>query len=115
MKRAKVYFFLPDTAVLKGVDESNALVLPATKTKKQKVVQPVCKKKPLTKKQRKNLEKVLEQKEKKARVCCVFVCVCKRECSEIATLTVLLIIIHVLYIKPSIKKGNRKCLLLFLK
>ncbi|KAL7885142.1 hypothetical protein AOLI_G00079120 [Acnodon oligacanthus] len=57
---------LGDTAILKGVDESNALVLPATRTKKQKVVQPVCKKKPLTKKQRKNLEKVLEQKEKKA-------------------------------------------------
>ncbi|XP_036434725.1 probable ATP-dependent RNA helicase DHX37 isoform X1 [Colossoma macropomum] len=66
-KETDVVVELGDTAVLKGVDESNALVLPATKTKKQKVVQPVCKKKPLTKKQRKNLEKVLEQKEKKAR------------------------------------------------
>lgn len=54
--------------MLKGVDDCNALVLPATKTKKQKVEHPVAKKKALTKKQRKNLEKVLELKEKKAHV-----------------------------------------------
>ncbi|XP_060787759.1 probable ATP-dependent RNA helicase DHX37 isoform X2 [Neoarius graeffei] len=52
--------------MLKGVDESNTLVLPGTKAKKKKVEQPVLKKKPLTKKQRKNLQKVLEQKKKKA-------------------------------------------------
>ncbi|KAI4884305.1 hypothetical protein NFI96_025725, partial [Prochilodus magdalenae] len=65
-KEPDVVVQLEDSAFLKGVDESNALVLPATKAKKQKVEQPVCKKRPLTKKQRKNLEKVLEQKEKKA-------------------------------------------------
>lgn len=53
---------------LKGVDESNALVLPATKAKKKESVKPVSSKKPLTKKQRKELEKVLERKEKKAQV-----------------------------------------------
>ncbi|KAK3540558.1 hypothetical protein QTP70_034306 [Hemibagrus guttatus] len=51
---------------LKGVDESNTLVLPGTRTKKKKVEQPVPKKKPLTKKQKKTLQKVLEQKEKKS-------------------------------------------------
>ncbi|MCJ8735079.1 hypothetical protein PDJAM_G00242710 [Pangasius djambal] len=55
-----------ESTMLKGVDESNVLVLPGTKAKKKKVEQPVNKKKPLTKKQRKNLQKVLEQKEKKA-------------------------------------------------
>uniref|UniRef100_A0A7N8XR10 RNA helicase n=1 Tax=Mastacembelus armatus TaxID=205130 RepID=A0A7N8XR10_9TELE len=51
---------------LKGVDGSNALVLPASKAKKKKVcVTPVPRKKPLTKKQRKELQKVLERKEKK--------------------------------------------------
>ncbi|KFV76813.1 putative ATP-dependent RNA helicase DHX37, partial [Struthio camelus australis] len=57
---------LSDEATLKGVDGSNALVLPAKKAKKKKVtslVQP--QKKPLSKKQKKNLQKVLEQKEKK--------------------------------------------------
>lgn len=54
--------------MFKGVDDCNALVLPATKTKKQKVEHPVAKKKALTQKQRKNLEKVLEQKEKKTQV-----------------------------------------------
>uniref|UniRef100_A0A8D2N8U7 Helicase ATP-binding domain-containing protein n=1 Tax=Zonotrichia albicollis TaxID=44394 RepID=A0A8D2N8U7_ZONAL len=47
-------------------DQSNALVLPAKKAKKKKapcVVQQ--QKKPLSKKQKKNLQKVLEQKEKK--------------------------------------------------
>uniref|UniRef100_A0A8D2P7R4 Activating signal cointegrator 1 complex subunit 3 n=1 Tax=Zosterops lateralis melanops TaxID=1220523 RepID=A0A8D2P7R4_ZOSLA len=51
---------------MKGIDESNALVLPAKKAKKKKascVVQQ--QKKPLSKKQKKNLQKVLEQKEKK--------------------------------------------------
>uniref|UniRef100_A0A8C5EUV3 Activating signal cointegrator 1 complex subunit 3 n=1 Tax=Gouania willdenowi TaxID=441366 RepID=A0A8C5EUV3_GOUWI len=52
---------------LKGVDESNALVLPATKAKKKKSdLKAVSTKKPLTKKQRKELQKVLERKEKKA-------------------------------------------------
>ena len=54
---------------LKGVDESNALVLPANKAKKKKAwVTPVSTKKPLTKKQRKELQTVLERKEKKVRV-----------------------------------------------
>uniref|UniRef100_A0A8B9KDY0 Activating signal cointegrator 1 complex subunit 3 n=1 Tax=Astyanax mexicanus TaxID=7994 RepID=A0A8B9KDY0_ASTMX len=66
LKESDVMVEVTDYAGLKGVDESNALVLPATKAKKQKVQQQVNKKKPLTKKQRKNLEKVLEQKEKKA-------------------------------------------------
>lgn len=57
--------------MLKGVDESNTLVLPGTRAKKKKMEQPVPKKKPLTKKQRKNLCKVLEQKEKKAHVSCM--------------------------------------------
>ncbi|KAM3867931.1 putative ATP-dependent RNA helicase DHX37 [Diretmus argenteus] len=58
---------LEDGDKLKGVDESNVLVLPASNIKKKKAVEkPVSKKQPLTKKQRKLLEKVLEQKEKKA-------------------------------------------------
>lgn len=61
-------WFCADGTILKGVDDCNALVLPATKTKKQKVEHPVAKKKALTKKQRKNLEKVLELKEKKTHV-----------------------------------------------
>ncbi|XP_073724216.1 probable ATP-dependent RNA helicase DHX37 [Misgurnus anguillicaudatus] len=65
-KHIDVQVEIQDGAVLKGVDDSNALVLPSTKTKKEKVEHHVNKKKPLTKKQRKNLEKVLEQKEKKA-------------------------------------------------
>ncbi|XP_051509399.1 probable ATP-dependent RNA helicase DHX37 [Myxocyprinus asiaticus] len=65
-KQADVQVEIQDGDVLKGVDECNALVLPGTKIKKQKIEHPVPKKKPLTKKQRKNLEKVLEQKEKKA-------------------------------------------------
>uniref|UniRef100_A0A8C7YRA4 RNA helicase n=1 Tax=Oryzias sinensis TaxID=183150 RepID=A0A8C7YRA4_9TELE len=53
---------------LKGVDESNALVLPASKAKKNKnsSQKVVSSKKPLTKKQKKELQKVLERKEKKA-------------------------------------------------
>ncbi|OWK54885.1 putative ATP-dependent RNA helicase DHX37 [Lonchura striata] len=55
-----------DGAILKGIDESNALVLPAKKAKKKKVTCVVQQqKKPLSKKQKKNLQKVLEQKEKK--------------------------------------------------
>lgn len=58
---------LQDVARLKGVDESNALVLPSNKAKKKKVtLTNVSSKKPLTKKQRKELQKVLERKEKKA-------------------------------------------------
>ncbi|XP_047448704.1 probable ATP-dependent RNA helicase DHX37 [Mugil cephalus] len=58
---------LQDGDRLKGVDESNALVLPASKaTKKKSSVTPVSTKKPLTKRQRKELQKVLERKEKKA-------------------------------------------------
>ena len=61
--------FSSDGARLKGVDESNALVLPANKAKKKKVsVTTFSTKKPLTKKQKKELEKVLERKEKKAQV-----------------------------------------------
>ncbi|NWX85567.1 DHX37 helicase, partial [Nothoprocta pentlandii] len=57
---------LSDEATLKGVDRSNALVLPSKKAKKKKVVSVSQKpKKPLSKKQKKNLQKVLEQKEKK--------------------------------------------------
>ncbi|KAM6166718.1 putative ATP-dependent RNA helicase DHX37 [Erethizon dorsatum] len=53
--------------LLKGVDASNALVLPAKKKKKSKVPPPSKKeKKPLTKKERKALQKILEQKEKKS-------------------------------------------------
>ncbi|KFP56201.1 putative ATP-dependent RNA helicase DHX37, partial [Cariama cristata] len=57
---------LSDEATLKGIDGSNALVLPAKKAKKKKVACVVQQqKKPLSKKQKKNLQKVLEQKEKK--------------------------------------------------
>ncbi|OXB58759.1 hypothetical protein ASZ78_012355 [Callipepla squamata] len=55
-----------DGAPLKGVDGSNALVLPAKKEKKKKAPSVVQRqKKPLSRKQKKNLQKVLEQKEKK--------------------------------------------------
>uniref|UniRef100_A0A8C1HLZ8 Activating signal cointegrator 1 complex subunit 3 n=1 Tax=Cyprinus carpio carpio TaxID=630221 RepID=A0A8C1HLZ8_CYPCA len=64
--KRKQHINADDGAMLKGVDDCNALVLPATKTKKQKVERPVARKKALTKKQKKNLEKVLELKEKKA-------------------------------------------------
>ncbi|NXN13540.1 DHX37 helicase, partial [Indicator maculatus] len=57
---------LSDGATLKGIDDSNALVLPAKKAKKKKVACVVQHpKKPLSKKQKKNLQKILEQKEKK--------------------------------------------------
>eukprot|EP00072_Mus_musculus_P059459 XP_011239139.1 PREDICTED: probable ATP-dependent RNA helicase DHX37 isoform X3 [Mus musculus] len=53
--------------VLKGVDESNVLVLPGKRKKKTKAPPPSKKeRKPLTKKERKVLQKVLEQKEKKS-------------------------------------------------
>ncbi|NXQ26153.1 DHX37 helicase, partial [Alaudala cheleensis] len=56
-----------DGATLKGIDASNALVLPAKKAKKRKAVSVEKQhKKPLSKKQKKNLQKVLEQKEKKS-------------------------------------------------
>lgn len=58
---------LEDKDVLKGVDASNALVLPGRKKKKAKVPPPSKKeRKPLTKKERKVLQKVLEQKQKKS-------------------------------------------------
>ncbi|XP_011844282.1 PREDICTED: probable ATP-dependent RNA helicase DHX37 [Mandrillus leucophaeus] len=60
---------LEDKDTLKGVDASNALVLPGKKKKKTKAP-PLSKKekKPLTKKERKVLQKILEQKEKKSQV-----------------------------------------------
>ncbi|XP_058137205.1 probable ATP-dependent RNA helicase DHX37 [Dasypus novemcinctus] len=52
---------------LKGVDASNALVLPGKKKKKTRAPPPSKKeRKPLTKKEKKLLQKVLEQKEKKS-------------------------------------------------
>ncbi|XP_060104989.1 probable ATP-dependent RNA helicase DHX37 [Heteronotia binoei] len=57
---------LGDEATLKGVDGSNALVLPSRKTKQPKnVSEKHPEKKPLSKKRKKLLQKVLEQKEKK--------------------------------------------------
>uniref|UniRef100_A0A8C6YDT5 Activating signal cointegrator 1 complex subunit 3 n=1 Tax=Naja naja TaxID=35670 RepID=A0A8C6YDT5_NAJNA len=53
-------------AILKGVDESNALVLPSRKAQEKPATYLKSPgKKPLTKKQKKNLQKVLEQKAKK--------------------------------------------------
>ncbi|XP_056389776.1 probable ATP-dependent RNA helicase DHX37 isoform X2 [Hyla sarda] len=51
---------------LKGVDKSNALVLPSKKSKEKKAAKSVHTKKPLSRKQKKALQKVLEQKEKKS-------------------------------------------------
>ncbi|XP_029959813.1 putative ATP-dependent RNA helicase DHX37 isoform X3 [Salarias fasciatus] len=66
-EKTDVVVELQDKDRLKGVDESNALVLPASKAKKKvSSVKKVSTKKPLTKKQRKELQKVLERKEKKA-------------------------------------------------
>ncbi|KAG8146370.1 hypothetical protein E2320_012725 [Naja naja] len=57
---------LGDEAILKGVDESNALVLPSRKAQEKPATYLKSPgKKPLTKKQKKNLQKVLEQKAKK--------------------------------------------------
>ncbi|XP_004844033.1 probable ATP-dependent RNA helicase DHX37 isoform X1 [Heterocephalus glaber] len=58
---------LEDVDVPKGVDASNALVLPGKKKKKTKTPALSRKeKKPLTKKEKKALQKILEQKEKKS-------------------------------------------------
>ncbi|XP_008067519.2 probable ATP-dependent RNA helicase DHX37, partial [Carlito syrichta] len=58
---------LEDKDTLKGVDASNALVLPGKKKKKAKAPPPSKKeKKPLTKKERKVLQRILDQKEKKS-------------------------------------------------
>ncbi|XP_058897046.1 probable ATP-dependent RNA helicase DHX37 isoform X1 [Kogia breviceps] len=58
---------LEDKGTLKGVDASNALVLPGNKKKKKTKAPPLSKKekKPLTKKERKMLQRILDQKEKK--------------------------------------------------
>lgn len=58
-----------EKGTLKGIDGSNALVLPGKRKKKTKA--PLLSKKnkkPLTKKERKVLQKILEQKEKKSQV-----------------------------------------------
>ncbi|OCU02001.1 hypothetical protein XELAEV_18007760mg [Xenopus laevis] len=52
---------------LKGVDESNALVLPGKKSQRKKINESGPTKKPLSRKQKKVLQKVLEQKEKKSK------------------------------------------------
>ncbi|XP_075954925.1 putative ATP-dependent RNA helicase DHX37 [Anarhichas minor] len=66
-EKTNVVVELQDGDRLKGVDQSNALVLPASKANKKKAsVTPVSTRKALTKKQRKELQKVLERKEKKA-------------------------------------------------
>uniref|UniRef100_A0A667Y2I6 RNA helicase n=1 Tax=Myripristis murdjan TaxID=586833 RepID=A0A667Y2I6_9TELE len=66
-KEADVVVELQDGGRLKGVDESNALVLPANRDKKKKATEkPAARKAPLTRKQRKQLQKVLELKQKKA-------------------------------------------------
>ncbi|XP_075689607.1 putative ATP-dependent RNA helicase DHX37 isoform X2 [Rhinoderma darwinii] len=51
---------------LKGVDKSNALVLPSKKSKQKKITPSAPRKKNLTRKQKKALQKILEQKEKKS-------------------------------------------------
>ncbi|XP_027705589.1 probable ATP-dependent RNA helicase DHX37 [Vombatus ursinus] len=63
----QVQLELDDRGLWKGVDESNALVLPGRKEKKKKKATPTSKKekRPLTKKEKKLLQKVLEQKKKK--------------------------------------------------
>ncbi|PIO30905.1 hypothetical protein AB205_0055970, partial [Aquarana catesbeiana] len=53
---------------IKGLDKSNALVLPSKKGKKKTIHENVSTKKPLSRKQKKALQKVLEQKEKKSQV-----------------------------------------------
>ncbi|XP_034450852.1 probable ATP-dependent RNA helicase DHX37 [Hippoglossus hippoglossus] len=66
-KADEVVVELQDGDRRKGVDKSNALVLPSNKAKKKKSsVTQVSRRKPLTKKQKKELQKVLERKEKKA-------------------------------------------------
>ncbi|XP_024901298.1 probable ATP-dependent RNA helicase DHX37 isoform X2 [Pteropus alecto] len=56
---------IEDKGTLKGIDGSNVLVLPGKKKKKTKAPPLPRKRKPLTKKERKVLQKILEQKEKK--------------------------------------------------
>lgn len=53
---------------MKGVDASNALVLPGKRKRKTKAPPLPKAKRPLTKKERKALQRVLEQKEKKSQV-----------------------------------------------
>ena len=62
-----------DTSV--GYGDTNALVLPTQKEKKKHVEQPVKKVRRLTKRERKKLENVLLQKEKKLKVNSVWICV----------------------------------------
>uniref|UniRef100_G1SUG5 DEAH-box helicase 37 n=1 Tax=Oryctolagus cuniculus TaxID=9986 RepID=G1SUG5_RABIT len=57
---------LEDKDTLKGVDASNALVLPGRKKKKTRAPPPRKERKPLSRKERKALQRVLEQKEKKS-------------------------------------------------
>ncbi|KAM4810129.1 putative ATP-dependent RNA helicase DHX37 [Rhinophrynus dorsalis] len=57
---------LEGNELLKGVDESNALVLPGKKSKRKKIIETGPSKKPLSRKQKKMLQKILEQKEKKS-------------------------------------------------
>ncbi|XP_045432080.1 probable ATP-dependent RNA helicase DHX37 isoform X2 [Pipistrellus kuhlii] len=57
---------LEDRDTLKGVDASNALVLPARRKRRTKAPPPPKAKRPLTKKERKALQRVVEQKEKKS-------------------------------------------------
>uniref|UniRef100_H3AXC2 DEAH-box helicase 37 n=2 Tax=Latimeria chalumnae TaxID=7897 RepID=H3AXC2_LATCH len=62
----KVQIELEGAETLKGVDESNPLFLPAKKAKRKKLTANTGpQKKPLSKKQKKHLEKILEQKKKK--------------------------------------------------
>ncbi|XP_069071478.1 probable ATP-dependent RNA helicase DHX37 [Pleurodeles waltl] len=56
---------LKDDDTLKGVDTSNALVLPSKKAAKKQIIKTTSVKKPLSRKQKKVLQKILEQKEKK--------------------------------------------------
>uniref|UniRef100_A0A3Q2QW43 RNA helicase n=1 Tax=Fundulus heteroclitus TaxID=8078 RepID=A0A3Q2QW43_FUNHE len=69
-EKTAVVVELHDGDRMKGVDDSNALVLPASRSKQKKkeggLKRPASSKRPLTKKQRKELQKVLERKEKKA-------------------------------------------------
>lgn len=57
---------LEDKGTLKGVDASNALVLPGRRKKKTRAPPPRKERKPLSRKERKALQRVLEQKEKKS-------------------------------------------------
>lgn len=57
-----------DRDTLKGVDASNALVLPARRKRRTKAPPPPKAKRPLTKKERKALQRVVEQKAKKSQV-----------------------------------------------